>query len=111
MLVQLGTLLALLLACQACQFRAKADQSSARGKPTPAPTVLRRAGAFDLASTEDGAVLVVAEQAQLQPTRLDHLGKAQQPQTLYRRQGSSAPAELEIEEVAAATLETRLGVI
>jgi hypothetical protein len=111
MLARLGTWLALLLACQACKFRAKADESSALGKPTPAHAVLRRAGAFDLASTESGALLVVAEQAQLQLTRLDHSGKAQQPETLYRRAGSSAPEEFEIAEVAAATLGTRLGVV
>jgi len=113
---RLGTWLALLLACQACKHRAKADESSTLGKAPDGYPSLDRAGAFDLASTEAGAVLIIAEHAQLRMTLLDLAGKAQKTETLYRAKVAAETGALpvrqspEIEEVVAATLDTRFAV-
>lgn len=78
---------------------------------------LQHRGAFDLASAESGAVLIVAEHAQLRMTLLDPAGKTQKTEVLDPRETTGKPRDgsaeqsLEIEEVVATTLETRFAVV
>ncbi|MEI9936874.1 MAG: hypothetical protein WDO69_06600 [Pseudomonadota bacterium] len=116
MSARLGTWLAILLVCQACQDRARPHESKVVPKAMTSHPSLQRVGAFDLASSDAGAVLIIAEQAQLQMTLLDLAGRVQKTETLYTAEATRAPGaspgqeSFEIEEVVAATLDTRLAV-
>jgi len=115
---RVGTWLALLLACQACHHRADPQESRVVPKPVRLHPSVPQSGAFDLASTEAGAVLLVAEGAQVRMTVLDLAGKAHETKTLYRKElasdgsaDSRVPQSFEIDELVAATLDTRIAVI
>jgi len=112
---RIGAWFAVLLACQACH-REEPDGARAVAKTQASRSLLRHAGAFDLASSETGAVLIVAENSELRMTTLDRAGKAQKTETLYgadvsaKGQGSPLSPSFEIAEVVAATQGTRLAV-
>ena len=115
---RVGTWLALLLACQACNHRANPQGSSVVAKPARVQPLLQHSGAFDLASAETGAVLLVAEGARVRMTVLDLAGKAHETKTLYRKELASdgiadarVPQSFEIDELVATTLDTRIAVV
>jgi len=117
---RLGTLLAVLLSCQACKHRTTPNESAAVVKATTTSyPSLGRAGAFDLVSADSGAALVFAEYAQLRMTLLDPGGKARKTQLLVMPEVAPEQFDnefalwksLEIDEVVAATLGTRYGVV
>jgi hypothetical protein len=114
---RLGIWLALLLACQACKHRATVSESSGAEKPKASHFSPLNPGAFDLASADEGAVLVVAERAGLRLVSLDRAGKATKSETLYRPElrtdapAGRAPPPFEVRELVTATLGTRLAVV
>jgi hypothetical protein len=91
MSARLGTWLAILLICQACKSRDKPNESNAAAKATTSHPSLQRVGAFDLASSDAGAVLIVAEKAQLRMTLLDVAGRVQKTETLYTAEATREP--------------------